>query len=139
DPGAAFERRLHAAWLDRFESTAGPAEARRWCAFDLDVTVPAGLRLERALVKPAQATFSLASERGGREAVIRRLGMARHWFGGELLDVVQKHWPKTVFRGERRGEHSIELEGEDGSLRLGRWFGRRQLQRTRAWHSQRED
>jgi len=130
---------LFEQWLDRFELVAAPTEVRRWCAFDVDVTVPVGLRLVAAQVKPAHTTLTLSSEKGDREATIRRLGMARSWHQGELASLVRKHWPKTAFHRESASERAVEMEGKESTLPFGRVLGLGRVQRTRAWVCSEDD
>jgi hypothetical protein len=126
-------------WLDHFELVAAPTDVRRWCAFDVDVTAPPGLHLVGAQVKPAHTTLTLSSEKGDREATIRRLGMARSWHHGGLARLVKKTWPKTKFHRETEGERQVEMEGEESTLPFARVLGLARLQRTRAWLCSRDD
>jgi hypothetical protein len=97
-----------------FESSEG---ARRWTAFDVDLVVPPRHRLESTDVKPADVrlSFEQHDEEGrhtGLEVTVRRLGMARSWFDGDLEALVRSHWPKWSLNVHAESGASGEVRGD---------------------------
>lgn len=77
-PGGDYDRELEAELLAGYSAALGPTARRRWMAFGLDVTAPQGWTLQRAAVRPGDATMRFTRGRG--QATIRRLGMTNIWY-----------------------------------------------------------
>ena len=82
-------------------------EARSFCAFGLDVTVPPGFRLTKASVKPADIVFEFAESSGdrahptGTRATVRRMGMAAAFAPADKQQLLQRESPDVSFRSIR--------------------------------------
>jgi len=124
------------------ESVAHPEEARRWRAFDVDVTTPAAYRLVRLDSRPADATFvfrrfdSVRGRPARQEGVVRRMGMADVWHDGDLERVARRLDPDArIDAVEAHTDGAVTLTGYEGGKRYQRLFGTLRVQRTRLWSS----
>ncbi|TVR47692.1 MAG: PqqD family protein [Puniceicoccaceae bacterium] len=92
-----------------------PAAATRWRAFGMDVRVPESWCLDSAKILPmdARLTFSCPTRRRWskiKPAVeIRRMGMAREWFDGDL---------EAFARSRALDAANARLEGDPSRLRV---------------------
>lgn len=127
------------ALLDSLALTDAPAEARRVCAFGLDVLMPVGFVVARADVKPFDATLHFAERDGTATATLRRLGMVSRWHHGELEALAHGHFPRAELRRTAGDDHAVVLTGREAGALWLRLFGRLRLQRTVLWLSPTED
>jgi hypothetical protein len=127
------------ALLDSLELTDAPEAARRVCAFDLDVLMPAGFLVVRADVKPFDATLHFAERDGTATAAVRRLGMVSRWHHDELEALAYGHFPKAELRAVAAQDGVVALTGHEAGPLWLRLVGRLRRQRTVLWRSPDED
>jgi hypothetical protein len=141
--GKAADRRLMERLLASLSVTSRADQARRWSVFDLSLVTPPHFQLVRTSVKPADATLSFAQvdPKTGKptrtEASLRRLGMARAWFAGNLKQLVLNHDKKTGFSRfsavRHRGYEALLAEGTEPGPPLRRVLRLLRQRRVLAW------
>ena len=141
---AASGKSQRAKVLGQLDVTSKAEHAREFWAFGLRVAVPAGFRLVKTDVKPADVCFEFdqalegTSRASGASATIRRLGMAASWMPADLSQLFVRH-AKTLRLGDaspmRQLEHSgISAEGKEVHPRLLNWLGLGRRGEARMWH-----
>ena len=135
-------RELAVELVQAVESVARPEAARRWRAFDVDVTTPADYRLVRLDARPADATFLFRRfdpVRGRptiQEGVVRRMGMADVWHDGDLERLARRLDPDArIETAETHPDGAVTVIGYEGSKRYQRLLGTLRVQRARLWLS----
>lgn len=126
--------------------TGSADAASRWRAFGIDATVPRGLALVGAEVRPGDIALRFRprggaglTADGAREVWVRRMGMARSWFKGDLAWVMQRAAPNAELETQaaRVGQHdAVAAEGWAPGPRAKRLAGRlvgRGLRRRELW------
>lgn len=140
EPEGKEDRPLLLALLDSLRLTAPPEQARRLCAFGLDVTAPDGFVFTRAEVKPLDVSLYCSQREGAATACVRRLGMVSSWRRSGLGRLVRQHWPKVRFGSEQEdASGQLTLTGYEPGPVLWRWLGRLRRQQTVAWEARAED
>lgn len=70
---------------------------QRWCAFGLDMRVPAAYRLERCIIRPGHALLEFIDPKQARSKVqFERIGMVRSWLTIPMARWLSQRIPKTV-------------------------------------------
>ena len=124
---------------------APPGRVRRWRAFDVDVTVPAGFRLVRLEARPADATFTFRESGDGKrfgsqEVVVRRMGMAEAWHDGDLERLARLLEPEArIASVEELEAGRLLATGVEAGRRYRQLVGLLRTQRTLLWRSSDED
>ncbi|MEM9914996.1 MAG: hypothetical protein AAF911_08545 [Planctomycetota bacterium] len=96
--------------LNRLVVTGPADEARRFCAFGLDVTIPAEYQLVGTDIQPADAALRFSSHRDAKEPekhptlTVRRRAMADVWFDGNLRRVLKPYAPRAVMNFDEEAE-----------------------------------
>lgn len=144
DRNSAHDGRLLAQLFQGVHVLATGKDCRRWQAFDLDVTTPPRCRLVKTKVNPAdvQLGFCMADsapgKRTAREASLRRLGMARAWYSGNLRALVEHHAAGSVFTHWTEQSHqgcpALLAEGTEAGPRYRRLLGKLRQRRVLVWH-----
>lgn len=144
DRSTAHDGHLLAQLFQSVHVLAAGGDCRRWQAFDLDVTTPPRCRLVKTRVNPAdvQLSFCTTDSAPGkptaREACLRRLGMARAWYSGNLRALVERHADGAVFTQWREQSHqgcpALLAEGTEAGPRYRRLFGKLRQRRVLVWH-----
>lgn len=121
---------------------AGREQACRLCAFGVRADLPEGFQLTRSQVKPADVSLEFErptspGERLGGRLRIRRSGMARAWFSGDLVRTVAARNTELAYREFAQttvGPHAATVaSGFPRGAILKRVFGKVALRRTTCW------
>lgn len=128
---------------------APPERARRWRAFDLDVTAPDGFRLVGVDARPADATFRFRSldaqgkHFGPHDTEVRRRGMADAWHDGDLDRLARSlAWQgpcKRTVRSSSSSAAELLAEGTEAGPRWRGLFSLLRTQKVRIWSSATEN
>lgn len=140
----ASSKSARARLLGNIRVTSRAAEARDFLAFGLGVTVPAGFRLTKASVKPADVAFEFAEFSGnpahasGARAVVHRMGMAAAWAPGDQRPLLARESPQLKFRdihsASLSGHAAWSASGQEIRPRLMNWLGLGRQGETSLWH-----
>jgi hypothetical protein len=136
-------------WVSRIAVTDTPEGVSRFAAFDIDVSVPCGLKLTKTAVVPASCTFEFERETPEKytakpaTAVIRRMAMADTWYRGNPLKLLMRESPNVEFSSPetlRSGPHAATYsEGDTTVARVSRWLGRTSRCRALIVHCEAEN
>ena len=141
---AAACKSQRAALLNDIKVVSKANEARDFCAFGLNVTVPLGFRLLKATAKPADVTFEFAevdtkhSRPTGKGVTVHRMGMAAAWVPEDKQQLLVKENPQISlrnFQGISRGKHpAIVAHGQETRPRLLSMLGVGRRGDALLWH-----
>lgn len=109
-------------------------------AFSVHAALPRGFELCASDVKPADVSFEFArvAERNERRVCIRRSGMARSWFDGDVSRALRQRNPELLF--EKLEQIDFGCHGASSGLAstrgapLERLFKRSAPVRVTSWH-----
>ncbi len=134
--------------LGDIKAVCDPADARRFCLFDLDVAAPPHWRLSKTQVQPADVTFRFTEHDGDpprptrNEAAIRRRGMADVWDAGDHEKLLRRQEPDAAFEFGPAQYHgapaTMGLSLEPGK-RYARLMGKLRDRRDLVWSSPAEN
>ncbi len=136
--------------LNAVRCVAAENQRQRLRAFDIDVSLPENLRLSRASVEPANVVFEFEATdkhpdraKVRASAVVRRMGMARSWYRGNALRLIERESPRIRFGQVREISVHSHLasyaEGDASRARFLRWVGRGMRRRALLWHCEAEN
>src|ERR1039457_2906578 len=100
-----------AALFNEIKVVSKASDAREFCAFGLNVTVPFGFRLIKATVKPADVTFEFAemdakhSRPTGKAVTVHRMGMAAAWVPEDKQQLLSQENPQISLGNFQRIAH----------------------------------
>lgn len=135
--------------VSRIAVTNHDAQRARFCAFDIDAAYPSDLAVTKADVVPASVTLELERQQGGKptkrpaSAVVRRMGMAASWYGGNPMGLVLREYPHLAFGKpseiEVGGHQALLTVADTTKGRISRWFGRQTTCRVLVFHCEAEN
>jgi hypothetical protein len=142
---AASGKSLRAQLLGNLAVTSKAELAREFRAFGLDVAVPAGFRLVKTDVKPADVTFEFdealegsTTRASGASATLRRLGMAASWAPADKSQLLAAQAPTLTFKKaltcQKFGHSALLAEGKEVHPRLLNWLGLGRRGQALLWH-----
>ncbi|MCC5844583.1 MAG: PqqD family protein [Verrucomicrobia bacterium] len=119
-----------------------PARATRWRAFGIDCTVPETWTLRRAEILPMDARLQFSCPKRGRLQrqntlfEVRRLGMVREWFDGNLVRFAESRalGPAPEIRADINDGKSIWVDSSLGRFPLLGGFGPKDREQLKLWH-----